>query len=171
MSTTHTRAFQTERESTSRSKNRFVISCQELVWKHDFLQMLELVKDIISTYIYCLNNNTVRIFWNELLGEDFEVQVPGNSVILVSSKKKIDETTPNCSKPPLRWWELLAFKFWPSHFRAAAVISFFMVEHDGMPRTGVSYSAGCEISETPRFCACPSPKMTGLFLIYKGIPA
>ena len=87
MGTTHACAFQTERESTSRSKNRFVISCQELVWKHDFLQMLELVKDIISTYIYCLNNNTVRIFWNELLGEDFEVQVPGNSVILVSSKK------------------------------------------------------------------------------------
>jgi hypothetical protein len=31
----------------------------------------------------------------------------------------------------------LAFKFWPSHFRAAAVISFFMVEHNGMPRTAV----------------------------------
>jgi hypothetical protein len=75
-------------------------------------------------------------------------------------------TTPNCSKAPVRWWELLAFKFWPSHFRAAAVISFFMFEHDGMPRTAVSYSAGCEISETAHFCACPSPKNTGLFLIF-----
>jgi hypothetical protein len=43
-----------------------------------------------------------------------------------------------------------------------------MVEHDGMPRTAVSYSEGCEISETQRFCACPSPKITGLFFIYKG---
>ena len=77
-----------------------------------------------------------------------------------------DGTTPNCSKAPLRWWELLAFKFWPSHFRAAAVISFFMVEHDGMPRTGVSYSAGCEISKTQSFRAFPRPTFPGLFLIF-----
>jgi hypothetical protein len=46
------------------------------------------------------------------------------------------------------------------------MLSFFMFEHDGIPRTAVSYSAGCEISKTPSFCACPSPKNTGLFLIY-----
>jgi hypothetical protein len=60
----------------------------------------------------------------------------------------------------------MAFKFWPSHFTTAAVIKFFMFEHDGMPRTGVSYLLGCEISETEPFCACPSPKNTGLFLIF-----
>ena len=95
--------------------------------------------------------------------QDFEVPVPGKLVNLVF-QFFFDETTPNCSKAPLRWWELLAFKFWPSHFRAAAVISFFMVEHDGMPRTGVSYSAGCEISKTQSFCAFPSPTLTRLFL-------
>jgi hypothetical protein len=41
-----------------------------------------------------------------------------------------------------------------------------MFEHDGMPRTAVSYSAGCKISETPANCACPSPKITGMFLIF-----
>jgi hypothetical protein len=79
-----------------------------------------------------------------------------------------DETTPNRSKPPLRWWEMLAFKFWPSYFRATAAISFLMFEHDAMRCTAVSYmfSAGCEIYETPRFCAFPRPKVTGLFLIF-----
>jgi hypothetical protein len=83
----------------------------------------------------------------------------------VSSFFLLDETTPNCSKAPLRWWGLLAFKFWPSRFRAAAVISFFMFEHDGMPKTAIGYSVGYGISETQSFCACRSPKNTGLFLI------
>ena len=102
--------------------------------------------------------------------QDFEVPVPGKLVNLVF-QFFFDETTPNCSKAPLRWWELLAFKFWPSYFRATAVFLLLMFKHDAMPRTTVSYSPGCEISETANFCACPSPKMTGLFLIYKGIPA
>ena len=54
---------------------------------------------------------------------------------------------PNCSKPPLRWWELLAFEFWPSYFRATAAIGFLMFDHDEMRCTAVSYSAGCDISE------------------------
>jgi hypothetical protein len=33
---------------------------------------------------------------------DYEVPAQGNSVNLVFSKKTFDETTPNCSKPPLR---------------------------------------------------------------------
>jgi hypothetical protein len=63
---------------------------------------------------------------------------------------------------------------WPSNFglvtsepRArTAVISFLMFEHDGMPCTAVSYSARCEISETQPFCAFPSPKISGVFLIF-----
>jgi hypothetical protein len=35
-----------------------------------------------------------------------------------------------------------------------------------MPRTGVSYSAGCEISKTQSFGAFSRPKITGLFLIF-----
>jgi hypothetical protein len=41
-----------------------------------------------------------------------------------------------------------------------------MFEHDGMRCTAISYSAGCEISETPRFCVFPRPKVTGLILIF-----
>jgi hypothetical protein len=41
-----------------------------------------------------------------------------------------------------------------------------MFEHDAMRRTAVSYSARCEISETPSFCAFPRPKATWLFLIF-----
>jgi hypothetical protein len=76
-----------------------------------------------------------------------------------------DKTTPNCSKPPLRWWELLAFKFWPSYFTTTAAISFLMIEHDAMRCTVVSCSTGCEISKTPSFCAFLRPTFTGLFLV------
>jgi hypothetical protein len=64
------------------------------------------------------------------------------------------------------WWELLAFKFWPSCFRAKAAISFLMSEHDGVHCTAVSYSAGCENYGTQSFCAFLRPKVTGLFLVY-----
>ena len=79
-----------------------------------------------------------------------------------------DETTPNCSKAPPRWWELLAFKFWPSYFRATAVFLLLMFKHDAMPRTTVSYSAGCEILKTHANLPSRGSKITGLFFIYKG---
>ena len=60
---------------------------------------------------------------------------------------------------------------WPSNFGLVTSEPtlwsvFFMFEHERMPRTAVSYSAGCEISETPSFFAGPSPKMTRLFLSF-----
>jgi hypothetical protein len=80
-----------------------------------------------------------------------------------------DETTPNCSKAPLRWWELLAFEFWSSHFRAVAVFLLLMFEHDAMSRTTVSYSAGCEILNSHANLPSRGSKIAGLFLIYNGI--
>jgi hypothetical protein len=97
--------------------------------------------------------------------QDFEVPAPGKLVNLVFLKR-FDETTPNCSKPPPRWWELRAFKFWPSYFRATAVFISLMFEHDGMPCTAVNYSVGCEISKTHANLPSQGSKITGLCLIF-----
>jgi hypothetical protein len=75
---------------------------------------------------------------------------------------------PKCSNTPLRWWELLAFKFWPSYFRATAPISFLTFEHDGMRFRAGSYSARGDISKTQRFRVFPRPTciFRGLFLSF-----
>ena len=41
-----------------------------------------------------------------------------------------------------------------------------MFEHDAMPCTAVSHSAGCEISKTPANLPSRGSKVTGLFLVF-----
>jgi hypothetical protein len=79
----------------------------------------------------------------------------------------------------VRWWELLAFNFWPSYFRATAAISFLMFEDDAMRCTAVIVTSlvggptrtlsvtrqGARFSKKAHFCAFPRPKVIGPFLI------
>jgi hypothetical protein len=62
--------------------------------------------------------------------------------------------------------ELLAFKFWPIHFRATAAISFLLSEHDAMPCTAGGYSAGLDMSEPRDVSPSRGSKITGLFLLF-----